>query len=166
MVALRSAWQADAEALAELGKRAAGLEAGQEELAGLRAEHARFQERVAMLQRLLTVRPPPAASLSRSCCCGTAHLRCRPHCQRRPKCARFQERVAVLQRPRMVRRAFCCVSQQELCQGKRAPASARAVRGRCAKRQGMGCCLLSRVPCSAPPRNLKTLHTAFWGVVR
>lgn len=56
MAALRSAWQADAAALAELGKRAAGLEAGEEELAGLRADHARFQERVAMLQRLLTVR--------------------------------------------------------------------------------------------------------------
>ena len=58
MGALRSAWQADAAALAQLGQRAAGLEAGEAELAGLRADHARFQERVAMLQRLLTVRRP------------------------------------------------------------------------------------------------------------
>ena len=59
MAALRSAWQADAAALAELGARAAGLEASEEALAELRAEHARFQERTAMLQRLLTVRQCP-----------------------------------------------------------------------------------------------------------
>ena len=59
MAALRGAWQADAAALAELGARAAGLEASEEALAELRAEHARFQERTAMLQRLLTVRQCP-----------------------------------------------------------------------------------------------------------
>lgn len=62
MAALRGAWQADAAALAELGARAAGLEASEEALAELRAEHARFQERTAMLQRLLTVRRCPSVS--------------------------------------------------------------------------------------------------------
>ncbi|KAK9825856.1 hypothetical protein WJX81_004561 [Elliptochloris bilobata] len=63
MAALREAWQADAAAMAEMGERAAGLEASEEALAELRAEHARFQERVAMLQRLLTDRDGEIARL-------------------------------------------------------------------------------------------------------
>jgi len=57
MAALRCAWQADAAALAALGNRAAELEASEAALGQLRVEHGRFQQRVAMLQRLLVVRP-------------------------------------------------------------------------------------------------------------
>lgn len=56
MAALRCAWQADAAALAALGDRAAELEASEAALGQLRVEHGRFQQRVAMLQRLLVVR--------------------------------------------------------------------------------------------------------------